>query len=297
MASTYTTNGGIEKIGTGEQSGTWGDTTNTNFDIIDRLTNGVGSVALSDADSNLETSDGTLSDGMFKVIVFSGSLTDTRTITVLPNNAQKLYFMKNDTGQSLTITQGSGGDVTLLNGGAAALFCDGAGSTAEVVDLTSLFFSQHGVTATAAELNYNDITTLGTSEASKVLTADANGDVTVSEEFIAKSYNETYSAVSSSSGTLTLDCETANVFQTTLTENVTTLTLSNPPASGTAYALTLKIIQDSTARTFAWPASVNWAGGTAATISTASGAVDIYILYTTDGGTNWYGFTGGKEFS
>ena len=41
MGSTYTTNGGIEKIGSGEQSGTWGDTTNTNFDIIDKLTNGV----------------------------------------------------------------------------------------------------------------------------------------------------------------------------------------------------------------------------------------------------------------
>ena len=41
MASTYTTNLGIEKIGTGEQSGTWGDTTNTNFDILDEAVNGI----------------------------------------------------------------------------------------------------------------------------------------------------------------------------------------------------------------------------------------------------------------
>ena len=47
MVSTYTTNGGIEKIGSGEQSGTWGDTTNTNFDIIDKLTNGVIDITLS----------------------------------------------------------------------------------------------------------------------------------------------------------------------------------------------------------------------------------------------------------
>ena len=37
MASTYTSNTGIEKIGSGEQAGTWGTTTNANFDIVDRL--------------------------------------------------------------------------------------------------------------------------------------------------------------------------------------------------------------------------------------------------------------------
>ena len=45
MASTYTVNTGIEKPGTGEQSGTWGTTTNTNFDIVDRAINGVGSIS------------------------------------------------------------------------------------------------------------------------------------------------------------------------------------------------------------------------------------------------------------
>ena len=47
MASTYTSNTGIEKIGAGEQAGTWGDTTNKNFDILDRAINGVGSISLS----------------------------------------------------------------------------------------------------------------------------------------------------------------------------------------------------------------------------------------------------------
>jgi hypothetical protein len=46
MASTYTTNIGIEKPATGDQSGTWGDTTNTNFDIIDQGTNGVATFTL-----------------------------------------------------------------------------------------------------------------------------------------------------------------------------------------------------------------------------------------------------------
>ena len=67
MVSTYTTNGGIEKIGSGEQSGTWGDTTNTNFDIIDKLTNGVIDITLSGTTHTLTTSDGSVSDGMSKV--------------------------------------------------------------------------------------------------------------------------------------------------------------------------------------------------------------------------------------
>ena len=47
MASTYTNNSGLEKIGSGEQAGTWGDTTNNNLDIIDRTVNGVLSLTIS----------------------------------------------------------------------------------------------------------------------------------------------------------------------------------------------------------------------------------------------------------
>ena len=154
-----------------------------------------------------------------------------------------------------------------------------------------------GVTASAAELNYNDITTLGTSEASKVVTADANGDVNLSEELKAKSYNETYSTVSSSSGTLTIDCETANIFQVTLSENVTTISVTNPPASGTAYGFILRVVQDTTARTVTWPSSFKFSSGIEPVVSTGSGAIDVYGFFTTDGGTNWYAFTAGQDMS
>ena len=62
MASSYTTNTGIEKPATGEQSGTWGDTTNTNFDIIDTALNGNVTLTLSGTSSTLSTTDGTVSD-------------------------------------------------------------------------------------------------------------------------------------------------------------------------------------------------------------------------------------------
>ena len=73
MASTYTDNNGIEKPGSGEQAGTWGTTTNLNFDIIDRALNGVGSVTLSGTTHTLTTSDGSLSEGHYKVLVLGGS--------------------------------------------------------------------------------------------------------------------------------------------------------------------------------------------------------------------------------
>jgi hypothetical protein len=136
MSSTYT-GSGIEKIATGEQSGSWGNTTNTNFDIIDRLVNGVGTITLSGTTHTLTTTDGTLSDGMFRVLVLSGSPSGTNTITVSPNDAAHLYFVQNDSGQDAIFSQGSGANVTVGNGDSKIIYCNGAGSGAAVSDFTS----------------------------------------------------------------------------------------------------------------------------------------------------------------
>jgi len=151
------------------------------------------------------------------------------------------------------------------------------------------------VTASASDLNTTDVTTLGTSEASKVVTADANGDVNLSEELKAKSYNETYAAVTSSSSATTVNCETGNAFSHTLTE-ATTFTFSNPPSSGTAYSMSIEIIQDSGGSGYAitWPTSVDWPSATAPTLTATASAKDVFVFYTRDGGTNWYGFTAGQ---
>ena len=147
MASTYTTNTGIEKPGTGEQSGTWGTTTNNNFDIIDAAVNGVRTVSLSGTTHTLTTTDGldtaldpdAPSDGQNKVLVLGGTPSGTNTITVSPNDAKKLYFVLNSSGQSAIFSQGTGANVTVANGKSAIIFCDGAGSGAAVTDLTSTF--------------------------------------------------------------------------------------------------------------------------------------------------------------
>ena len=270
MPSTYTTNGGIEKVATGEQSGTWGDTTNLNFDIIDRITSGVGTINLSSSGAahTLTTTDGTLSDGMYKVLVLS-SASQACTITIAPNDAQKLYFVKNSSGHNCVFSQGSGANVTINNGDTGIIFCDGAGSGAAVTavaeDLSNLLTSTNnlsdlasaataltnlgitstaaelnildgvtsttaelnildgvtsttaelnildGVTSTAAELNYNDITTLGTSQASKVVTADANGDIKFANSTIETVFTLTGTALDPNNGTMQVKTLSGNV--------------------------------------------------------------------------------------
>ena len=148
-----------------------------------------------------------------------------------------------------------------------------------------------GVTASTTEINYLDITTHGTTEASKVVTADANGVVKFDNGI-----QEESTAITSSSNAATLNLRDGTVFTHTLSENVT-YTFSNPAASGYASAFTLKVTQDSSARTITWPGSVDWAGGTAPTLSTGSGDVDVFCFLTVDGGTIFYGFVAAQDLS
>jgi hypothetical protein len=162
MPSTYTTNGGIELPANGEQSGTWGETINDNMSIIDRLTNGVGSISLSGTTHTLTTTDGTLSDGQYNVLVLGGSPSGTNTITISPNDGEHVYIVKNISGQTATFTQGSGASISVLNNTTKIIYADGAGAGAAVVDITgaldlgSLIIAGTSVTATAAELNFVD---------------------------------------------------------------------------------------------------------------------------------------------
>jgi hypothetical protein len=353
MASTYTANTGIELIANGEQSGTWGETTNANLEIIDRLTNGVGAITLSGTTHTLTTTDGTLSDGQYKVLVFGGSPSGTNTVTISPNDQDKQYFIVNNSGQSIILTQGSGTSVTIADGATDIVYADGGGAGANVAsfsaDLSGVLLAANnlsdlvdaptaltnlgltataaelnildgvtastaelnildgvtastaelnildGVTASTAELNYLDITTLGTSEASKVVTADANGNVILAEEVQATAYIETVVALSGT--TPTVDCDEGNSFTLTTSGN-TTFTFDYSGINLTtndSYGFTLKVIAGGT-HTLTWPASVDWPGGTAPD-APADTETDVFVFYTVDGGTNWYGFQAGDAMA
>jgi len=212
MASTYTSNIGVEKIGAGEQAGTWGNTTNNNLDIIDRAINGVGAITLSGTSHTLTTSDGTLSEGGNKVLVLGGSPSGTNTITISPNDQDKMYFVHNNSGQTATFTQGSGGNVSIPDGAKGLIFADGAGSGAKVTDLLDGFaFGGTKITSTAAELNLMD----GGTSAGTTAVADGDGIVTNDGGTMRQTTAATFStyfnanlvtvpsAITSSSATLT----------------------------------------------------------------------------------------------
>ena len=135
MASTYT-NSGIEKIGSGEQAGTWGNTTNNNLDIIDKAINGVQTLTLSGTTDTFTVTDGTVSDAGARVLVLSGSPSVAHTLTLAPNDADKVHLVQNSSGQTVSISQGSGDNASLINGEIAWIFCDGAGSAAAVTKQT-----------------------------------------------------------------------------------------------------------------------------------------------------------------
>lgn len=114
---------------------------------------------------------------------------------------------------------------------------------------------------------------------------------------ILKDYGEKATSVSSSSNTLTLDITDGNHFYCVLDEN-TTLAFSNPSPTGNLCGVTLEITQDGTGgRTLAFPASVEWAGGTAPTLTDTAGATDVFVFLTRDAGTTWRASILGQNFS
>ena len=169
MASTYTVNLGIEKIGTGEQSGTWGNTTNTNFDLIDQAVNGAVTVTLASAGTSgspntLAITDGASSDGRNKFIEFAdgADLGATAYIQLTPNDAEKIVHMRNSLsgGRSVIVFQGTynaSNDFEIPNGKDVVLKFDGGGATATVTDvftdLQATAITTPSLTATTADIN------------------------------------------------------------------------------------------------------------------------------------------------
>lgn len=109
-------------------------------------------------------------------------------------------------------------------------------------------------------------------------------------------YTETFTSPAISTNVLTLDLTTATHFYVTLNANVTTLTLSNPPAAGRAGAFTLAFIADGTARTVTWPASVKWPSGTAPTLTGTNTKIDVIQCVTYTQGTQWLCGIAGQNF-
>lgn len=112
------------------------------------------------------------------------------------------------------------------------------------------------------------------------ITPELNGEMDCGSHSIG--FDE--QAITSSANIATVNWKNSNKAKLTLSENVTTFnfTASTKPSN-----LLLRVIQDSSPRTISWPASVKWAGGTAPTLTTTAGYVDIICFYFD--GTYYYG--------
>jgi len=132
----------LTELATGEGSGTWGTTTNTNLELIgEALGYGTQDCFASDADATTTIADGAVDPAraLYFKVTSSATLTATRTLTIAPNTINRVMFIENATtgSQSITISQGSGTTVTIPSGSVKSLYLDGAGTGASAVEFSS----------------------------------------------------------------------------------------------------------------------------------------------------------------
>ncbi len=153
--ATYVNDLRLKEIATGDESGTWGTSTNTNLELIgEALGYNTQDCFSSDADATTTVADGSSDPAraMYFKVTSSATLSATRTLTIGPNTISRVMFIENATtgSQSIAISQGSGANVTIATGKTAVVYLDGAGSGAAVVD--AMLKVDPGVTDTLAEV-------------------------------------------------------------------------------------------------------------------------------------------------
>jgi hypothetical protein len=115
MPSFFSANLLLELMADGENEVLWGDITNENLEILGRAAGGVGNITLTGTTHTLTVAQGALSEGQYSVLVLGGAPTGTNTVTISPSDQQKFFVVKNGSGESVILTQGSGGNVTIAN--------------------------------------------------------------------------------------------------------------------------------------------------------------------------------------
>ena len=137
MASTYVNDLRLNEMATGDQSGSWGTVTNTNLELIAEAFSYSTEAITTNADTHTTTiADGATDPGRSMFLKYTGTLDSACTITIGPNTVSKLWFIENATSgsQNIIIKQGSGATVTIASGKTKAIYSDGVGSGAKMVD-------------------------------------------------------------------------------------------------------------------------------------------------------------------
>ena len=188
-------------------------------------------------------------------------------------------------GTTPTITIGDGGaeDTMLVFDGAAADFRVGLDDGNDQLEIG--VGSAHGTTTgitmdTAADMTLGGYINFADEQA-------------IRPDF--KDYAETVSVIGGTGGgTQDIDLTAGNVVTATVDTSANTFTFSNPSTSGKSCSFTL-ILTNGGSQTVNWPGAVDWAGGSAPSLT--SSGIDVLTFFTVDGGTIWYGFPAGLDMS
>ena len=286
--ATNTTTYSFQKPAVGGDEDAWGGYLNGNWDKTDDLLD--GTTPVTGIDINSGTIDGTVIGGAAAAAGTFAALTGTTVVATTLNVSTGLAANLSTNGFDIVTT--SNADLDLAPNGTGTVVIRGNNNSGAVV--LNCENNSHGVKiigpahSAAATYTAKMPDALGISNASSIVTADANNVVAFSGGITEDSVT-----ITSSSAAATLDMRLGTNFLHDLTENVT-YTFSNPAASGNASAFTLKVIQDSTARAITWPSSVDWPAATAPTLTATNNGVDMFVFQTIDGGTTWYGFVAGQ---
>lgn len=264
--------------------------------LLDGSANGAVDVSVASGGTIALTTEERLTNSF---VNFTGSPA-TEPLLELPETARQIAFLNSST-KDIVSTLGDGElllettDSLLLEDGSGVLLLE-ASSVLVPATETRLFQKDGTAYRTIGRVGLQDGALLHSGQVAVTGAIDFV-DFAVSR-ITFKDYGFTTTSPSSGAGTLVLDMENGNYFDITLTENISTLTLSNPPASGKAGTIVLIATQDGGGgNTITWPGSVIWerVTGRSPDQTTTSNAVDIYMFLTVDAGTTWYGFVLGLD--
>jgi hypothetical protein len=135
--ATYVNDLRLKEITTGDESGTWGTSTNTNLELIAEAFSYGTEVITTNADTHTTTiADGATDPGRSLYLKYTGTLDSACTITIGPNTVSKVWIIENGTSgsQDIILSQGSGANITIPAGDTKVVYSDGAGAGAAFFD-------------------------------------------------------------------------------------------------------------------------------------------------------------------
>jgi hypothetical protein len=253
--ATYVNNLRLKEIATGDESGTWGTSTNTNLELVtDGFSYGTKAMA-ADANETFTMPDATTDATRSLYLKFTSavSLTATREITLGPNTVSKTWIIENATSgsQIITIKQGSGATVNVANGSKVMIVTDGAGAGAAVLNanptevggsVTSVAVTGtvNGITLTGGPVTTTGTFTLGGTLANVDLTSQVTGTLPVANGGTGAT-TITANNVVLGNGTSAVQVVAPGTSGNLLTSDGTTWASSTPAASGISAGLSIAL--------------------------------------------------------